>query len=573
MSRTATCLLAVAILALAAGCGSGGSSQKAPVIASFEAFPLNKAEGDYRLLSWQTRYADRVAIYERLGTEGSYDYNLLFESDNALSTVMEYRVHGSLSLELRAFNTRSRHDPEVAVIDISPTVEEPEHLAAFYPEAHWVNYAETAVLNFQVRNATADMTIEVGLVAPGWRTTGTPLTKTIGTDGAIHIGQFTVDDCPAPTTCLLTIDHHKGFYAELYDGAGNSLGYAETSVGIFDAPLPVILDFHASDDIIVVGGSTNLHWEVHNATSVQISGFAAQFCDAWLECRGSEEVSPMMDTEYVLSAEGPGGTLLARVTVEVVTELTAPTIESFTATPTEIHPGSTVTLSWDTTLADSVDIVAVPADSTLPSTFTTDGTADVSPTVTTTYTLSATNTVGTNDQDVSVTVTPLAAGDLVISEIMVNPATVLDTDAEWFELYNHSTMEINLNGLTIADSSTSDTIDTDILVPAGGYALLALSSDTGLNDNLPAPDFIYSGLAFDETSAGSLSVSDSSTTIDTVAWDGSTWTATEGYSWSLSSTTLTATDNDTFTNWCNGASLWTGATSNYGSPGAANPSC
>jgi hypothetical protein len=217
--------------------------------------------------------------------------------------------------------------------------------------------------------------------------------------------------------------------------------------------------------------------------------------------------------------------------------------------------------------------VATPADSTLPSTFTTDGTADVSPTVTTTYTLTATNTIGSNNQDASITVTPLAAGDLVITEIMMNPAVVNDTDAEWFEIYNPGTMTVNLNGLTVGTGSATDTIDSDVFIAASGYALLALSSDSGLTDGLPTPDFVYSGLAFDETSADALSVIDGGTTIDAVGWDGSTWTVTEGYSWSLDPGTLTATDNDTWTNWCNASGSDAYGSNNYGTPGTVNPTC
>jgi hypothetical protein len=318
---------------------------------------------------------------------------------------------------------------------------------------------------------------------------------------------------------------------------------------------------------------TTVRWVVNEADDVELSGYTPQYCDAWRVCNGSAEVTPTGTMEYTLTATGPGGIMLDRLTVEVTSTPTAPIVESFTAAPTEIRPGTASTLTWDTTLADSVTIVGAPADSSLPGTFTTDGTADVTPTETTVYTLTATNTVGSTPATATVTVTPLVAGDLVISEIMMNPHTVADTTGEWFEIYNPGSMTVNLNGLTIGTGSATDTIDSDVLVPGSNYALLALSSTPAENDNLPTPDFVYASLAFDETSADTLSVLDGSTPIDAVAWDGSTWTVTEGYSWSLDSATLTATDNDTFGNWCNGTAMWTGASSNYGTPGASNPSC
>ena len=594
MAKITKHLVACAMLvALAGGCGESSGPRYTPEILQFAAFPLDAYEGDYRLISWRTEFADRITIMERTGSEGAYAYEVLYESSITPNGAIEYRVHGPLALVLRAYNTDSRREDE-ETIDITVDVPERDHLVAFYPEAAWVGPGECAKLNYSIANVTASMSLRLGITEPEWG--GDEMVHNFDTAGDILHGSFEVTDC-ASSTSFLKITHHTGFYAHLVgdatcprcEGSGLVDGdtcprcegattvpideRAENYVGFFEVPLPEIISFTADDYTIVTGGATNVNWEVHEAESVELSGFTPQFCDAWGECRNSVEVTPTATTEYTLTAIGPGGTMIDRLTITVTSTPTAPIVESFTATPTEIRPGTATTLSWDTTLADSVTIEGSPADSSLPTTFTTDGTADVTPTETTVYTLTATNTVGSTPATATVTVTPLVAGDLVISEIMMNPATVDDTTGEWFEIYNPGSMEVNLNGLTIGTGSATDTIDSDVLVPGGNYALLALSSTPGDNDNLPTPDFVYAGLAFDETSADALSVIDGSTTIDTVAWDGSTWTVTEGYSWSLDSATLTATDNDTWGNWCNGAALWTGAASNYGSPGAANPSC
>lgn len=570
MAKITKHLVACAIVvALAGGCGESSGPRYTPQILQFAAFPVDAYEGDYRLLSWRTEYADRVTIMERTGTEGSYRYDVLFESDITPNGALEYRVHGALTLVLRAYNTGSRREAEQAV-DITVDVPTPDHLVAFYPDSPWLGPGECAKLNYSIANVAAGMSLHLGVVEPDWG--GDEMVHNFDTDGEMLHGSFEVTDC-ATSTSFLKISHHTGFYAELYNAAGEAIEYQENYVGFFEVALPEIISFTADDYTIIPGGMTTVRWEVREAESVELSGYTPQYCDAWLECRGNAEVTPTGTIEYLLTATGPGGVMVDRLTVVVTSTPTAPIVESFTAAPTEIRPGTTATLTWDTTLADSVTIVGAPADSSLPSTFTTDGTADVTPTATTVYTLTATNTIGSTPATATVTVTPLVAGDLVISEIMMNPATVADTTGEWFEIYNPGSMEVNLNGLTIGTGSATDTIDSDVLVPAGTYALLALSSTTTENDNLPTPDFVYAGLAFDESSADALSVIDGSTTIDAVAWDGSTWTVTEGYSWSLDSSTLTATDNDTWGNWCDGASMWTGAASNYGSPGAANPSC
>ncbi len=594
MTKITKHLVACAVVAaLASGCGESSGPKYTPQILQFEVFPINAYKDDYQLLSWRTTYADRITIMERTGAEGDYNYEVLFESDITPNGALEYRVHSALTLVLRAYNTDSRREAEEAR-DIP--LDEPigDHLKAFYPDSSWLGPGECAKLNYSIANVRSGMSLHLGVVEEAWG--GDEVVHSFDTDGDILHGSFEVTDC-ATSTSFLKISHHTGFYAELFGtdtcpvcgGTGTLDGetcwrcdgattipvheYAENYVGFFEVPLPEIISFTADDSTIVLGGMTTVRWEVREAESVELSGYTPQYCDAWGECRDNVEVTPTGTIEYMLTATGPGGVMIDRLTIVVTTTPTAPIVESFTAAPTEIRPGTASTLTWDTTLAASVTIVGAPADSSLPSTFTTDGTADVTPTATTVYTLTATNTVGSTPATATVTVTPLAAGDLVISEIMMNPATVADTTGEWFEIYNPGTMTVNLNGLTISTGSATDTIDSDILVAGSNYALLALSSTTTENDNLPTPDFVYAGLAFDESSADALNVIDGSTPIDTVAWDGSTWTVTEGYSWSLDSSTLTATGNDTFGNWCDGAAHWTGATSNYGSPGAANPSC
>ncbi|MBW2260412.1 MAG: lamin tail domain-containing protein [Deltaproteobacteria bacterium] len=580
MAKITKHLAACAVIAaLAGGCGESTGPKYTPAILQFAAFPIDAYEGDYRLLSWQTTYADRITIMERIGAEGDYSYDVLFESDITPNGALEYRVHSALTLVLRAYNTGSRREAE-QYVDITTDVPDRDHLVAFYPESPWLGPGECAQFHYTIANVQAGMSLHMGIVEPAlihddrtWlERGGVEMIHNFDTDGDTLHGTFEVTDC-ASSTSFLKISHHTGFYAQLHEAAGDLSDYAENYVGFFEVPLPEITSFTADDYTIILGGATTVRWEVREADSVELSGYSAQYCDAWRECVGTAEATPTGTMEYTLTATGPGGIMLDRLTIEVTTTPTAPIIESFTAAPTEIRPGTATTLTWDTTLADSVAIVGVPADSSLPSTFTTDGTADVTPTATTVYTLTATNTVGSTPGTVTVTVTPLMAGDLVVSEIMMNPATVSDTTGEWFEIYNPGSMTVNLNGLTIGTGSATDTIDSDVLVAGSNYALLALSSTPGENDNLPTPDFVYAGLAFDETSADTLSVIDGGTTIDAVAWDGSSWTVTEGDSWSLDPSTLTATDNDTFTNWCDGSAMWTGAASNYGSPGAANPTC
>ncbi|HUI71709.1 MAG TPA: hypothetical protein VL354_14410, partial [Spirochaetia bacterium] len=59
----------------------------------------------------------------------------------------------------------------------------------------------------------------------------------------------------------------------------------------------------------------------------------------------------------------------------------------------------------------------------------------------------------------SAPVTP-SVGDLVINEMMIDPAGVADTSGEWFELFNVSAKPLNLEGLVIRTASSFVRLDT-----------------------------------------------------------------------------------------------------------------
>jgi len=88
----------------------------------------------------------------------------------------------------------------------------------------------------------------------------------------------------------------------------------------------------------------------------------------------------------------------------------------------------------------------------------------------------------------------ISLGDLVITEIMSNPADVSDTQGEWFELFNAGSSAIELNGLTVHDTSTAvGTLDFggSFLLAPGSYASLARSGAAGFT-----PDGLYGTVAF-----------------------------------------------------------------------------
>ena len=169
-------------------------------------------------------------------------------------------------------------------------------------------------------------------------------------------------------------------------------------VWIFVPPsLPVINSFTADPEIIAVGESSTLSWDISGATTVTI--------DQEVEgvdldpSTGTFTVSPTTTTTYTLEASNEAGSSTDTVQIEVL-----PAINSFTASPRYLYNGGgTSTLSWDVSGAVTVTIdhgVGIVTPTT--------GSSDVylytypSTSTTRTYTLVATNDAGSSTATVTV---------------------------------------------------------------------------------------------------------------------------------------------------------------------------
>jgi hypothetical protein len=90
--------------------------------------------------------------------------------------------------------------------------------------------------------------------------------------------------------------------------------------------------------------------------------------------------------------------------------------------------------------------------------------------------------------------------DLIISEIMFDPASVADSVGEYIEIYNNSEDVINLMGWTIRDDgSNSDTISSSVPVPVGGYVVIGKNDDKSFNGGIDV-DYVCSSFTLHNTS-------------------------------------------------------------------------
>jgi len=164
---------------------------------------------------------------------------------------------------------------------------------------------------------------------------------------------------------------------------------------------PNIASFSASATTITAGTAVTLNWgAVVGAESAEIDqGIGG------VETPGSRVVNPTTTTTYTLTAKCGANTRTAKVTITVnpapVACSGAPLVTSFFAANTKIKPGEATTLNWGAVNnADSVEIdqgiggVATP------------GSASVSPTTTTTYTLTAKCGTSTVTRQVKIEVGP-----------------------------------------------------------------------------------------------------------------------------------------------------------------------
>jgi hypothetical protein len=84
-------------------------------------------------------------------------------------------------------------------------------------------------------------------------------------------------------------------------------------------------------------------------------------------------------------------------------------------------------------------------------------------------------------------------GDLVVSEVLANPAAVADSTGEWLEIYNTTAAPLDINNLLLRDNgSNSHTISTSspLWIDPGDYLVLGRSGDTGSNGGY-TPDYVY----------------------------------------------------------------------------------
>ncbi|MDZ7833046.1 MAG: choice-of-anchor U domain-containing protein [Desulfobacterales bacterium] len=162
------------------------------------------------------------------------------------------------------------------------------------------------------------------------------------------------------------------------------------------------ISFSAEPKSISQGGSATLSWRISNAVSAQIIGLGSVSSSG-----GSKSVKPTQTTRYTLTAESSCGATSSKAVTVYVSDGTCGTPEISDFSSKQEKPGQVV-LSWETTGADSVNIIinrTYKLDAGLPP----NGTIKHSITEKTEYQLIAVNSCG-NRAEKYIVVEPGAGG-------------------------------------------------------------------------------------------------------------------------------------------------------------------
>ena len=139
--------------------------------------------------------------------------------------------------------------------------------------------------------------------------------------------------------------------------------------------------------------------------------------------------------------------------------------------------------------------------------------------------------------------------DVVISEVMANPAAVPDERGEWFEVHNRGAAPAELRGWRIASGNDSPvTISRALVVPAGGRVVLARDGSAASNGGVTAAYEYGSGISLGNASDWLALRDPSGATVDSVAWTSAPAGASrvrDGDGWRSSTTTFGAGDRGT----------------------------
>ncbi len=166
------------------------------------------------------------------------------------------------------------------------------------------------------------------------------------------------------------------------------------------------------------------------------------------------------------------------------------------------------------------------------------------------------------------------AGELVLAELMIDPAAVADAHGEWIEIVSVASDPLDWTGLELADDGVDLTValGSGVVAPGGRFVVCA-DGDAAANGGVSCDGtWLYhafgGGLALANT-GDELEIRLGGAVLDRVTW--SAGFAEVGAATGLEPSAENAADNDEATRWCAAVAALPGGDS--GTPGEPNRPC
>jgi len=483
-----------------------------PVV-SMTATPETITEGESATLVWSATNADSATIDQSIGAVELSDSLSVRPSVTTTYTLTATNINGSRTA---AVTVTVGLVPTVTLSAIPAAITEGEAVTLSWSSTD----ATTVNIDHGVGTVTATGTVDIypivtttytAMASNAYGTASSSVTVTVNTLPVVSItaspetiaeGESATLSWSSSNADSVSIDQGIGAVTENTTGsqtvspavttvytitATNTNGTATANVTVTVNPLPVITSFTADVSTITEGQSVTLSWTTDaDSTSID-QGIGA------VDPIGSISASPVLTTTYTLTAANAYGSSTTTVTVTVNN---LPTV-SLSADLSTITEGETATLSWSATNADALSIDQEIGDVTGTTSF------SISPALTTTYTITATNTYGTATDSVTVTV-----NNLPVVSLDVDPVEIIIGETSSLSWSSSNAESVYLNqGLgsqlaNVADSTgVSPTVDTTyVIIATNAYGTRTASADiTVLEVPLPEvsisadPNLIASG--------------------------------------------------------------------------------
>ena len=316
-----------------------------------------------------------------------------------------------------------------------------------------------------VTKNTPDKSISAGFVL--FNTTLVPLRKFLTGDDLVFEKEIT----------LRSINFITVFLAGT---SGASVTITINAGGIPSQPPEV--SFSPDPQTIALGESSMLSWNVIDADTISIDPDIGS-----VDPNGSYEVFPNETTTYTLTAVGGGGTTTESVTVSV--NIPLPTV-NISADPEAILLGESSTLTWSSTHAETC--VIEPGIGSVD----VNGSIFVSPTETTTYTITVTGPGGTSSADVTITVTDPNAPPTVtmtpISAVISRGESITltwNSESAQCAFIDHGIGSVSVNGSTTVSPDHTTTYILTVTGATGSNSAQAKIQVTGNPAPLPEGSF------------------------------------------------------------------------------------